>query len=46
MQRFRLPQGGLIDRDAPVTFSFDGRAYQGYSGDTLASAGTSPLSTR
>ena len=38
MQRFRLPQGGLIDRNAPVTFSFDGRAYQGYSGDTLASA--------
>ena len=38
MQRFRLPQGGLIDRNAPVSFTFDGRAYLGYSGDTLASA--------
>src|SRR3546814_16446312 len=34
----RLPEGGLVDRDAPVTFRFDGKAYQGYRGDTLASA--------
>ena len=33
----RLP-GGLIDRGQPARFTFDGRAYQGYRGDTLASA--------
>lgn len=27
-----------IDRDKPVSFRFDGKAYQGYAGDTLASA--------
>jgi len=35
---FRLPQGGRIDRSRPVRFTFDGRAYSGYAGDTLASA--------
>ena len=30
--------GGLIDRDHPVDFRFDGHAYQGFTGDTLASA--------
>jgi len=35
---FRLPQGGLIDRTQPVTFSFDGKNYSGYAGDTLAAA--------
>ncbi len=34
----RLPQGGRIDRTRPLRFVFDGRAYQGYEGDTLASA--------
>jgi sarcosine oxidase subunit alpha len=34
----RFAQGGLIDRDAPVEFSFDGRCYRGFAGDTLASA--------
>ncbi|MEO0567204.1 MAG: sarcosine oxidase subunit alpha family protein [Pseudomonadota bacterium] len=34
----RLPGGGLIDRTAPVGFSFDGRSYRGFKGDTLASA--------
>ena len=34
----RLPHGGLIDRDRPLAFSFEGRSYQGYAGDTLASA--------
>jgi len=34
----RLAQGGLIDRNAPVGFRFDGKTYQGYRGDTLASA--------
>ena len=38
MIAFRLPQGGRIDRDAPLAFSFDGRTYQGFAGDTLASA--------
>lgn len=37
-QPFRLASGGLIDRTKPVEFRFDGRRYQGYAGDTLASA--------
>ena len=35
---FRTPSGGRIDRRQPISFSFDGRIYQGYRGDTLASA--------
>ncbi|MEV5955763.1 sarcosine oxidase subunit delta family protein [Streptomyces sp. NPDC051987] len=35
---FRTPTGGRIDRTAPLTFTFDGTVYQGYRGDTLASA--------
>ncbi len=34
---FRLP-GGLVDRDRPLGFSFNGRRYRGFAGDTLASA--------
>lgn len=34
----RLLRGGLIDRSQPVSFSFDGREYSGFGGDTLASA--------
>ena len=35
----RLSKGGrLIDRAAPLTFRFNGRHFQGYAGDTLASA--------
>ena len=34
----RLPSGGRIDRNRPLAFSFDGRTYHGYHGDTLASA--------
>jgi methylglutamate dehydrogenase subunit C len=34
----RLPSGGLIDRSRALTFYFDGRAYRGHPGDTLASA--------
>lgn len=30
--------GGLIDRNRPLTFTFDGKSYVGYQGDTLASA--------
>ncbi len=37
-QDFRLPDGGRIDRSKPVNFRFDGKSYQGYRGDTLASA--------
>jgi sarcosine oxidase subunit alpha len=37
-QEFRTAQGGRIDRSQPLRFRFDGRDYQGYSGDTLASA--------
>ena len=35
---FRLPRGGEIDRLAPMLFRFNGVEYQGYRGDTLASA--------
>ena len=38
MSGFRLSQGGRLDRSRPVGFSFDGAVYQGYAGDTLASA--------
>ncbi|HEX5952581.1 MAG TPA: 2Fe-2S iron-sulfur cluster-binding protein, partial [Rhodanobacteraceae bacterium] len=34
----RLPKGGRIDRAKPLRFVFDGRAYYGCEGDTLASA--------
>lgn len=35
---WRLPSGGLIDRDTTLGFSFDGRGMRGHAGDTLASA--------
>ncbi|MBB5373204.1 2Fe-2S iron-sulfur cluster-binding protein [Acidocella aromatica] len=38
MSGFRIASGGLIDRAKPVSFTFDGKHYQGYAGDTLASA--------
>jgi sarcosine oxidase subunit alpha len=37
-QTARLASGGLIARDRPLAFNFDGKAYAGYAGDTLASA--------
>jgi len=37
-QARRLPEGGLIDRGRPVSFSFNGRKLTGYAGDTVASA--------
>src|SRR5215472_5200685 len=37
-QAFRLAGGGSIDRSRPLVFTFDGLDYQGYAGDTLASA--------
>lgn len=35
---FRTATGGRIDRTKTVSFTFDGRAYTGLAGDTLASA--------
>ena len=35
---FRTDEGGLIDRNRPLSFRFAGRAMSGFSGDTLASA--------
>ncbi|MDR3506854.1 MAG: sarcosine oxidase subunit alpha family protein [Caulobacteraceae bacterium] len=35
---FRTAAGGRHDRGRPVSFSFDGKTYQGFAGDTLASA--------
>jgi len=37
-QPFRLAGVGSIDRSRPLAFTFDGLLYQGYAGDTLASA--------
>ncbi|MFQ5982883.1 MAG: 2Fe-2S iron-sulfur cluster-binding protein, partial [Woeseiaceae bacterium] len=37
-QPFRSTDGGRVDRSRPVDFRFNGKAYQGYAGDTLASA--------
>jgi sarcosine oxidase subunit alpha len=42
MSGYRLspnaPGGGQIDRSRPLSFTFDGKRYQGFAGDTLASA--------
>jgi sarcosine oxidase, subunit alpha len=35
---FRTAAGARIDRRRPLRFDFDGRPYQGFAGDTLASA--------
>ncbi|MER9971913.1 sarcosine oxidase subunit alpha family protein [Mesorhizobium sp. M0060] len=37
-QSQRLRSGGLIDRQVPLQFSFDGKVMSGFAGDTLASA--------
>ncbi|MCY4285489.1 MAG: sarcosine oxidase subunit alpha family protein [Thiotrichales bacterium] len=37
-QTHRTERGGRIDRDTPLVFTFDGKRYTGYRGDTLASA--------
>lgn len=34
----RLATGGRIDRSRPLNFTFNGKAYTGFQGDTLASA--------
>src|SRR3546814_2764037 len=42
MSGYRLPPnafgGGLVDRSRPLAFTFDGKGYSGFAGDTLASA--------
>ncbi len=37
-QPFRLPTGGRIDRGKPIRLFFNGKAIEGYAGDTVASA--------
>src|SRR5215203_6185833 len=37
-QPYRLASGGLIDRNQPLSFTFNGERLTGYAGDTLASA--------
>ena len=37
-QPFRLANGGVVDREQPLRFKFDGVGHEGYAGDTLASA--------
>lgn len=37
-QKYRLAGHGLVDRSRPLRFRFDERIYQGFAGDTLASA--------
>ncbi len=36
--RLPAPAGTLIDRDRPITFTFEGRSVTGFAGDTIASA--------
>ena len=36
--RLKPPFGLLIDRDRPLRFSFEGRSFEGFEGDTIASA--------
>ena len=38
MQADRLATGGRIDRSRPLNFTFNGKSYTGFLGDTLASA--------
>jgi sarcosine oxidase subunit alpha len=38
MSGFRLESHGRIDRARPLSFTFDGKAYKGCKGDTLAAA--------
>ena len=38
MSGYRLEIGGRVDRSRPIVFTFDGKEYQGFAGDTLASA--------
>jgi sarcosine oxidase subunit alpha len=37
-QRYRLAEGGIVDRSRTLSFSFDGAPLEGHHGDTVASA--------
>ena len=37
-RRLKRPWGSLINRERPLSFRFEGKHYEGYEGDTLASA--------
>ena len=37
-QKFRLENGGLINRDKELSFKCNGKKYYVYEGDTVASA--------
>ena len=38
MSGLRLPSGGGVDRGRPLAFTFDGKPYLGFEGDSIASA--------
>src|SRR3954453_15420374 len=38
MSRLPEPYGARIDRSRPLKFTFEGRTYEGFAGDTIASA--------
>ncbi len=38
MQDYRMAQGGRIDRSKPIRFRFNDTSFEGFEGDTLASA--------
>lgn len=38
MSGWRATDGNAIDRDKPISFTWSGRRYRGFAGDTLASA--------
>ena len=38
LNRLPAPAGRLIDRSRKIAFTFEGRAFQGFAGDTIASA--------
>jgi len=38
VQSHRLAEGGRVERERVLRFRFDGREYEGFAGDTLASA--------
>lgn len=38
MNKYRVKGRGRVDTSTPVTFTFDGKSYTGFKGDTVASA--------
>ena len=38
MQKYRIKDGGKIQRNKKISFIFNGKTYFGYKGDTIASA--------